>query len=508
VGAIAVVGGTGFLGTHVVAALRAAGFQPRALSRRTGFDALRPDPAALRECRAVVNLAGIKREAGAQTFQAVHVELVERLAAAMREAGVRRLVHVSVVVARPAPELPYHHTKWLGEEVVRASGLDWTILRPGVIYGEGDDLLSHLVLMLRAAPVFPIVGDGSAPMMPVDARDVAAAAAAAVGAPVGVGKTYDVVGPDRLALRDVVRRVTEAADLPVRIVSTPVALMKLPVRVMEAVMRNPLSTRAQLRMLVEGLAGDPEPARRDLGVRTEPFEVERLRPLVALVERRPPITLRLRSAPRPALETPALPAVLLALLAAALATAAFRSADPWTGMLVTAVVALAGPLFLGSVRRRLSPSVFRIAAGLAAAIALYGATAGVVAVLKLTWAPWADWAGRLLRWKEGHGPLFLWATLPVIVAGEEFLWRGAVTRLAAERMGRAGGLLAGAAVYALAHLASFNPLLLAAAFLCGLFWGWLYLATDDLTAPLVCHLAWDVAVLFGPDVGFQMSDVR
>src|SRR6185295_15739921 len=100
---IAVVGGTGFLGRHVVTALEKAGYRARALSRRAGFDALQPDPDALRGCAAVVNLAGIKREEETQTFHAIHVELTERLIAAMGEAGVRRLVHISVVVARPAP---------------------------------------------------------------------------------------------------------------------------------------------------------------------------------------------------------------------------------------------------------------------------------------------------------------------------------------------------------------------------------------------------------------------
>src|SRR5206468_7022434 len=139
---VAVVGGTGFLGRHVVRALQNAGFSVSALSRRNGFDALHPNPeslGALRGMDAVVNLAGIKREDGNQTFQGVHVELLRTIISTMKTAGIRRLIHVSVVVARPAPDLPYHDTKWKGEEIVRASGLDYTILRPGVIYGEGDD---------------------------------------------------------------------------------------------------------------------------------------------------------------------------------------------------------------------------------------------------------------------------------------------------------------------------------------------------------------------------------
>jgi NADH dehydrogenase len=496
VGTVAVVGGTGFLGRHAVPALLAAGFEARVLSRRTGCDARAIGPEALRGCDAAVNLAGIKREEGAQTFRSVHVELVERLAGAMREAGVRRLVHVSAVVAREAPDLPYHDSKWRGEEAVRASGLDWTILRPGVIYGLGDDLLNHLVLMIRASPVFPVVGKGLAPMMPVDAKDVARAAAAALGRPESAGKTYELVGPERLALRDVVRRVAEAAGLRVRIWGTPVGLMRLPVALMERTMRQPLSTSAQLAMLQEGLAGDPEPARRELGVETAPFTPERLRPLVARVERRAPFDLRLFSAPRPEREVGGPAALALALLGALLLSWAMGRHDPWTGMGVATGVPLGAAALLPPVARRLAPSLFRLGAGLLAAAVLYGGTRLVLAALPSVWPGWSGQARLLFAWQEGHGAPFLLGTLPLIVLGEEVLWRGVVARFMIERAGRAWGIVLAAAVYTAAHLASFNPLLLAAAFLCGLFWGWLYAATDSLVPPLVCHVAWDAALLF------------
>src|SRR5579859_3046945 len=126
-GDIAVVGGTGFLGRHVCSALREAGWSLRVLSRRNGCDGRSINSEQLRGCEAVVNLAGIKRETGDQTFQAVHVDLVGRLIDAMKIAGIRRLVHISVVVARADPNLPYHDTKWKGEELVRNSDRDWTI---------------------------------------------------------------------------------------------------------------------------------------------------------------------------------------------------------------------------------------------------------------------------------------------------------------------------------------------------------------------------------------------
>lgn len=482
-GTTAVVGGTGFLGRYVVSALRAAGHEVRPLSRRTGCDARRIDPEALRGCDAVVNLAGIKREAGDQTFQAVHVDLVARLVEAMKAAGVRRLVHVSVVVARPAPGLPYHDTKWKGEEIVRGSGLDWTILRPGVIYGADDDLLSHLAVMINAAPVFPIVNDGSAPMMPVYAGDVASGVAGALRNGATAGKTFDLVGPDRLTLRDIVARTAEALGRPVRIWSTPVALMKLPVMVMETVMAKPLSTRAQLAMLVEGLAGDPEPARKELGVDPAPFTPERLRPMVE--------GLRLRK------EIPAPVGLGLYLLAAILLAFAFRGpVGPWKGMTMAMGVLLAGALSVRAVRSRLVPTLPRVALGVGAGLVLYGLTRLGVWILQPIWPAWETHARTLSAWKTGYSAPFLAVTLVMIIVAEEALWRGVISRFFQERLGHAMGIVAGAVFYAGAHLMTMDPLLLGAAVGCGLFWGLLYAATDDLTAPIASHLVWDVLVMF------------
>src|SRR5262249_38306714 len=159
--------------------------------------------------------------------------------------------------------------------------------RPGVIYGDGDDMLSHLALMIRAAPIFPIVGDGASPMRPVDVHDVASAILSALQLD-SSGKTYDIVGPERLELREVVQRVATALRLSFWICPTPVALMRGPVRIMEAVMKQPLSTSAQLVMLEEGLDGDPAPARADLGLATAPFISARLRPILAGIHRTAP----------------------------------------------------------------------------------------------------------------------------------------------------------------------------------------------------------------------------
>src|SRR6185503_595217 len=286
---VAVAGGTGFVGRHVVEALRARGHSVIVLARGSrgvprGAEpvpcdlAREPVPAgALRGCDAVVNLAGIKREDGTQTFEAVHVEATRRLLAACDAEGVRRFVHVSVVCSRPDARLAYHDTKWRAEEAVRASGLDFTILKPAVIYGPGDDMVTHLVRMLRFASLFPVVGRGESILQPVDVRDVAEAVAATLDRPRSIGGTYDVVGPERLPLAEVVRVVADGIGLNVHVVPTPLPLQRLAVRLMNAVTTQPLSTPAQLQMLVDGLYGDTKPARRDLGLVPRPFTAEAVR---------------------------------------------------------------------------------------------------------------------------------------------------------------------------------------------------------------------------------------
>ena len=197
-----------------------------------------------------------------------------------------------------------------------------------MIYGIGDDMLSHLELMIRTSAFFPIVGNGKSPMRPVDARDVAAAVVASAQM-AGSGKCYDVVGPDRMELRDVVRTVADALNLPIRILQTPVVLMRVSVGIMEATMKQPLSTRAQLAMLVEGLDGNPAPAQQDLNLSTAPFTAARIQPLMAKANRTSPFSLRLLSALDPREITAAQFSPLLLVAIAGLASHSVSGSPGW-----------------------------------------------------------------------------------------------------------------------------------------------------------------------------------
>ena len=145
---VAITGGTGFVGRRVVGQLGAAGHEVAALGREDDVEQ------ALVGCDAVVHCAGINREIGSQTYRAVHVEYTARVVEAARRAGVRRIVMLSFLRARPACGSDYHESKWAAEEIVRGSGLDWTILKAGVIYGRGDHMLDHLSHAFHAFPIF------------------------------------------------------------------------------------------------------------------------------------------------------------------------------------------------------------------------------------------------------------------------------------------------------------------------------------------------------------------
>jgi uncharacterized protein YbjT (DUF2867 family) len=138
--------------------------------------------------------------------------------------------------------------------VVRGSGLEWTVLKSGVIYGRGDHLLDHVSRALHTFPVFALVGLRPRPLRPVAVRDLVTVITAALeGDPRLASRTFAVVGPETLSLAEVVRRVAEATSRRVVIVRLPVIAHRLLALVAERVMRVPLVSLAQVRILAEGV---------------------------------------------------------------------------------------------------------------------------------------------------------------------------------------------------------------------------------------------------------------
>ncbi len=279
---ILVTGGTGFVGGAVVEELLSAGRRVRVLSRsRPREPAVEwvqgdvTDPAAVARavggCRQVVHLVAIRREWRDRTFAAVTAGGTRNVVVAARAAGVERLVHISALGVSDRPATGYMRAKKEAEDAIRASGLENVILRPSFIVGPGGFVAEYGRLILRA-PVVPVPGSGRYPVQPVARADVVLAVRRALEEPRAAGRTYDLAGPERLGFRDFIARIMKAMGVRKPVVGVPIALMRAVAAILEPLTPNPPATRDEIRMLLAGNVGDPEPARADLGLELTPLD--------------------------------------------------------------------------------------------------------------------------------------------------------------------------------------------------------------------------------------------
>ncbi|KAA0891276.1 complex I NDUFA9 subunit family protein [Oryzomonas rubra] len=260
-----IAGGTGFVGEHVSHELLRQGHQLRLLVHRRGAppesveqvegDVTRPEDfgRAVAGCDAVMNLVGIIREFPGRgvTFERLHVQATANMLAAAKQAGIRRYVQMSALGTRPDAVSSYHRTKFRAEELVRNSGLDWTILRPSLIFGPKDAFVGMLARQMRLAPVAPVIGSGAYRLQPIHADDVARCFALALEMPATIGQCYELCGNDRLRYVDLLDAVAAALGKPAPFKPRlPLGLMKLAIPALQGIPRFPI-TMDQLQMLVE-----------------------------------------------------------------------------------------------------------------------------------------------------------------------------------------------------------------------------------------------------------------
>ena len=287
---IVITGGTGFVGSHLGTRLIGEGHEVVSLARRPREDQdktfvfsdlsdVNQLTGAFRDCDAVAHCAGINRELGNQTFQRVHVEATRNVVESARAAGVKKIVLMSFLRARANCGSPYHESKWEAEEIVRNSGLDYTIIKAGVIYGLGDHMLDHLSQALHTFPVFATVGLKEKSVRPLAVEDLVHVMRAAIVDRRMKRQTIALLGPEEINLSEAVCRVAEVVGKRPLMFPLPVFCHKLMAHVFELTMKVPLTSLAQVRILSEGVVevGSPvAPLPYDL-VPTRRFTAEQIR---------------------------------------------------------------------------------------------------------------------------------------------------------------------------------------------------------------------------------------
>lgn len=325
---ILLTGATGFIGSKILPKLLAAGHDVRILVRDPSqikkfegqahleaFNGNLLHAPSLAGCaegvEAVIHLVGIIAEVGENTYDRVHRVSTQNLVAEAKKAKVKRFIHMSALGTRANARSKYHQTKWAAEESVRGSGMDWTIFRPSVIYGRGDGFVNLFVRMTRfplnwlQAFSLPVIGGGYSRLQPIPADDVARCFVGALAQPASIKKVYDLCGPERLRLREIIRTIAEVHGHKVKELDVPlkrylgdwgnlflpfVALqgffiqprtLLIPVPfeaavcvawAMETFLSKPLLNRDQLLMLEEDNVGDPSEACKDFGITPPAFQ--------------------------------------------------------------------------------------------------------------------------------------------------------------------------------------------------------------------------------------------
>jgi uncharacterized protein YbjT (DUF2867 family) len=291
---ILVAGGTGFVGTHVVHALRAAELPVRVLARKPEKqDQLRAwgcevvqgditDPESLRRavegCETVVHLVAIllgSREA----FERIMVQGTRDLVEAAKGADVKRLVLMSALGAEEGREVaPYFHAKWEEEQAVKYSGLEHVIFRPSFVFGGDGGILAQQIRIVRYSPATPILSRHR--MQPIWADDVAAFVTAAVSAGEAANRTFDLGGPDRLSWAELHALIRKTLGKRRLAFTMPPGLLKAGATVGQLL--PPLNgARSAVEMLDLGdSVCDPQPANEAFGVRPIGIE-EQVRRAVA-----------------------------------------------------------------------------------------------------------------------------------------------------------------------------------------------------------------------------------
>jgi NADH dehydrogenase len=291
---VVVTGASGLVGTHLCSMLVERGYKVRALVRdpakaaqRLGHlhleirstdirnaDALRD---AVRDCGSVVHLAAIAIEKAGESYSSTNTDATRNVLDAAVAEKIERIVHMSQNGSDATSSFPFLRSKGLAENMVKSSGLKWTVLRPSVIFGPEDEFVNVLARLVRLSPVvYPLPGGGVARFQPISVDDVARAVVKCLDDDSTIGHSYALGGPTPLTLRQMTERILIAMNASRVLVGVPVGFLRPVVSFAQRILPRPPVTTGLLDLLKIDNVIEPNDLIEQLGIQPVPFAPEEL----------------------------------------------------------------------------------------------------------------------------------------------------------------------------------------------------------------------------------------
>ena len=263
---VLVTGPTGFVGRRVVQKLIDHSYQVRCLVHSPGRERMFPQgevdvyygdinnsealAGALQGIEQVVHLVAVIRERGQATYDSINRQGAENVAAAAKAAGnVQQFVHISAVGAVNNPDFPYLQSKWQGEQAVIGSGIPYTIIRPSIVFGRGDEFINSLAALVRLFPLVPVIASGRNRLQPIWVDDLAQCIALSLSRHDLHGHILELGGPEQLSYNQIVAEVARAMGKRRLRLHVPMWIMRINVAIMQLLMSRPPINSEMLNMM-------------------------------------------------------------------------------------------------------------------------------------------------------------------------------------------------------------------------------------------------------------------
>ena len=225
----------------------------------------------------VIHLVAIAIEHGNRKYEPINTQGTINVVEAARKAGVKRFVNMSQNGASPSSPSRFLRSKGVAQAYVAKSDLDWTAVRPSLIWGPQDEFANVQARLIKLTPIiFPIPGDGKAQFQPIYVGDVVEAIARTIDDPSTYGQEYALGGPEVLTYEEIVRRVLKALGTSRTLIHLPLSVMRPIVGIMQAVLPNPPATTTLLELLTEANVVGDNALISKFGITPKPFTPENL----------------------------------------------------------------------------------------------------------------------------------------------------------------------------------------------------------------------------------------